>query len=309
MVGTEAGRLGAVWSHMLLCEALAEERPAQFIDESARPGLESLEMDEARMFGIGHVLRVAATSTELGSTGFLEAFASANEMVNALSYPQPSLQAMLVSPSSGTRFLVHVRHDEDARRMMGLARRAGHSQRCLCLRVDSDDPMQAILAGRARDPMASRMVYLGSLDPEAAEAHACLQALSARDDDGEMAWLEAPFSDDSQRDALLAQVEDARLGGHSHTPWWVGELRLRRPFPGIFGHRLHTGCLLLATGLRGSTREWLTAISQRLSDAYRDTRLPDGSRGDLAFCLVGGAGPDRGLDYPAYQRARPGLHS
>lgn len=309
MVGTEAGRLGAVWSHILLCEALAEERPAQFIDESARPALESLAMDEARLFGIGHVLRAAVTSTELGSTGFVEAFAAANELVNALSYPQPSLQAMLISPSAGTRFLVHVRHEEDARLMMGLARRAGHSQRCLCLRVDSDDPMQAILASRARDPMVSRMVYLGSLDADVTDTYTCLEALGARDGDGEMAWLEAPFRDESQRDALLAQVEHARLCGLAHTTWWVGELRLRHPFPGIFGHRLRTGCLLLATGLRGSTRQWLTTMSHRLSDAYRDTRLPDGSRGDLTFSLAGGAGPDRGLDHPVYQRTRPGLLS
>ena len=309
MVGTEAGRLGAVWSHILLCEALAEERPAHFIDESARPALESLEMDEARLFGIGHVLRAAVTSMELGSTGFLEAFAAANELVDSLSYPRPSLQAMLVCPGAGTRFLVHVRNEEDARLMMGLARRAGHSQRCLCLRVDSEDPMQAIIAGRARDPMVSRMVYLGSLDADAPNAYSRLDALSARDGDGEMAWLEAPFRDESQRDALLARVEHARHGGLAPTMWWVGELRLQRPFPGIFGRRLHAGCLLLATGLRGSTREWLTAMSHRLRDAYRDARLPDGSRGDLTFTLAGSAGPDRGLDYPAYQRARRGLLS
>jgi hypothetical protein len=306
MVGTEAGRLGAVWSHVLLCEALAEERPSQFIDESERLPLEPLEMDELRLFGIGRVLRAAVTAPELTGAGFMDAFAGANELAPGLSYPQPCLQAMLVSQGAGTRFLVHVPDEQSARIVMSLARRIGHGQRCLCVQADSEDPLQEILASKARDPVRSSMMYLGTLGEDGQDADGCLDTLCERDGDGGMAWLEAPFRDAPSRDALVARIDAARARCLPETPWWIGELRLRHPFPGIFGSRVHAGCIVVATGLQRSTREWLTAMSIRLSDAYRDARLPDGRRGDLSFCLLADS-PGDGPGHAAFRRARPGL--
>lgn len=311
MVGTEAGRLGAVWSHLLLCEAIAEERPAQFIDESGRPPLEAFEMDEMRLFGIGRVLRAALTAPELASAGFMDAFAGANELAPVLSYPQPCLQAMLVTPGGGMEFLVHVRDEAGAQRMMSLARRVGHGQRCLCVQVDSEDPMQAILADRARDRMGSRMVYLGCLQREGGDASDGIGALGARDGAGEIAWLEAPYRDDHERSRLLARLDAMRDHSRPVAPWWIGELRLRHPFPGAFGPQVCAGCLVVATGLQGATREWLTAMSTRLCDSYRDARLPDGSRGDISFAVAEGGPPGwpPEPDRPAYRRSRPGLQS
>jgi hypothetical protein len=212
---------------------------------------------------------------------------------------------MLVSQGAGTQFLVHVSDEQSARIVMSLARRIGHGQRCLCVQADSDDPLQEILASRARDPLRSRMVYLGTLGEDEQDADGCLDALCERDGAGEIAWLEAPFRDAPGRDDLLGRIDEARARCLPETPWWIGELRLQHPFPGVFGSRVYAGCLVVATGLQPSTQEWLTAMSTRLSDVYRDTRLPDGSRGDVSFSLVTDmpAG-DRGQ--PAYRRSRPG---
>lgn len=304
MVGTDAGRLGAVWSHLLLCEAIAEERPARFIDESARLPLSPLVMDEPRLFGIGRLLRAATTVPELNATGFMDAFAGANELAPALSYPQPILQAMLVSQGAGTQFLAYVRDETSSRFVMALARRIGHGQRCLCVQTELDDPMQELLARKARETQHARMAYLGSLAEPDKDPERRLETLCNRDDDGEMVWLEAPFRDGEARTHLLARIEATRKRARGGASWWIAELRGGPARAAGSGINAHSGCLLVATGLQESTRSWLTCVSRRLSEACCDTRLPDGS-GDVQFSVLRDGPPAGVTDGPAYRR-RPG---
>jgi 23S rRNA (adenine2030-N6)-methyltransferase len=284
MASPHFGNLGDVWKHVVLCEALASERPLHYWETHAGSASYPLSHSPARDYGAYHLLEGGWRSSRLAQSAYFQELMHFSESEEApLSYPGSAFLAMRLL-RDGTDYVFCDVDGQSVGSLHEAARALGLSQQVHSATRDGVAAIQEMSHDYKGDP-ADVLVHVDPFDPhdETAPGLSAVSLASELIARGFklMFWYGYDFPE--QRTWPWTAVT---APGESR---WCGDLIVRSNLDGgslapMSDISPLIGCGVLAANLQVSTTAALRSLGDELVSLYETSVNPHtGTSGALEF--------------------------